>query len=165
MPTGFSPALRSASDERETMSRRAATTTTSIVGSPVSRRIVADDLLLEDRLVERHRDLVLGLEADRGLELLATSRSRAGAASARRPAGWRSRGGPSSTSLCSAKRSFSARQGLGVGRPRPRGRRRTASGAMPAPETRAAPFDAHLGGGDAAGLEIEADDAVVLALA
>ena len=34
-------------------------------------RRVADDLPVEDRLVERHRDVVLSLEADGGLELVA----------------------------------------------------------------------------------------------
>ena len=33
-------------------------------------RGVADDLPVEDRLVERHRNVVLGLEADGGLELV-----------------------------------------------------------------------------------------------
>ena len=53
------------------MSRRAATATTSILRSPSSFCGVADDLPVEYGLVERHRDVVLGLEADRRLELVA----------------------------------------------------------------------------------------------
>ena len=53
------------------MSRRAATTTTSICGvDALLGGDAADHLVVEHRLVERHRDLLLGLEADRGLELL-----------------------------------------------------------------------------------------------
>ena len=53
------------------MSRRAATTTTSTCGAPPSSAgDAADDLVLEHRLVERHRHLLLGLEADRRLHLL-----------------------------------------------------------------------------------------------
>ena len=53
------------------MSRRAATTTTSICGSrALLGGDAADHLMLEHRLVERHRDLLLGLEADRRVHLL-----------------------------------------------------------------------------------------------
>ena len=53
------------------MSRRAATTTTSIFGASSSVGLdAADDAVVEDGLVERHRDLLLGLEADRRVELL-----------------------------------------------------------------------------------------------
>ena len=53
------------------MSRRAATTTTSTCGAfPSSTGDAADHLVLEHRLVERHRDLLLGLEANRGIHLL-----------------------------------------------------------------------------------------------
>ena len=53
------------------MSRRAATTTTSTCGrGALLGRHPADHLVLEHGLVERHRDLLLRLEADRRLHLL-----------------------------------------------------------------------------------------------
>ena len=54
---------------RSTISRRAATTTTRWRG-PSSRLDDAERLEVEDRLVERHRQLLLGLEADGGGERL-----------------------------------------------------------------------------------------------
>ena len=69
-PTGSRPAPRSGSseggdhvapggdDDHVDLRRRA------LLGGDA-----ADHLVVEDRLVERHRDLLLGLEADRGLEL------------------------------------------------------------------------------------------------
>ncbi len=70
MPTARRPAALIASSSGVSMSRRAATTTTSIWRSPFGPVTMSDDLPVEHRLLERHRDVVGGLEADRGLELL-----------------------------------------------------------------------------------------------
>ena len=70
MPTGCRPALRSGASVASIISRRAATRITSIVGPDSSvAGGAADDPVVEDRLVERHRNLLLGLEADGGLLL------------------------------------------------------------------------------------------------
>ena len=69
MPSGFRPAARSAARTRSTMSRRAATSRTRWRGPSC----VVDDperLEVEHRVLERHRDLVLRLEAHGRLELL-----------------------------------------------------------------------------------------------
>ena len=69
MPSGRRPASRTAVSRRLTMSRWAATSTTCWRGPAgrVDRRRAGE---VEDRVVERHRHLVLGLEAHRGGEFL-----------------------------------------------------------------------------------------------
>ena len=53
------------------MSRRAATTITSICAGPSALAGgSADDAVLDHRFLERHRDLLLGAEADGGVELV-----------------------------------------------------------------------------------------------
>ena len=77
MPSGCRPAPRSAARTWSTMSRRAATSRTRW-RRPV---VVVDDverLEVEHGVLERHRDLVLRLEADGGLELLGVLEIRAG---------------------------------------------------------------------------------------
>ena len=59
------------SDDVEIMSRCAATSRTSIMCSSAGRHVVADDLEVDDRFLDRDRDVVLGLVLDRAGELVA----------------------------------------------------------------------------------------------
>ena len=90
-------------------------------------------------------------------------RSSAGAGCGRRPAGWRCRGGRRVGSLLAAKSSLIASPSASGSWTSPSRKTPASSGAMPKPRDLNAAVDAHLGGGDAAGLDVEADDALVLA--
>ena len=104
MPAGSRPARRSGSRKEVTISRRAATTTTSTCGADaLLGGHASDHLVLEHGLVERHRDLLLGLEADRRLHLLRVLDQPAAAGCGRSPAGCRCRAGPA-WEACAASR-------------------------------------------------------------
>ena len=140
------------------MSRRAATTITSICGAaPSVAGDAADDPVVEDRLVERHRDLLLGLEAHGGLELL-------GVVDRRQPQGPHDDplvGDPSRTrceSLCSEKSERSASATASGSATSPSWKASGGSGAIAVAAELGTPFAAHLGRGDAAGLDLEADE-------
>ena len=123
------------------MSRRAATATTSICGSPsVAGATRPTTCAVEHRLVERHRDVVLGLEADGGRRAPPRPRSAAGAACGRRRAGWRSRAGRACESLCSDEellQRVGERVGVGDLALAEDARRRAARSPWPATSTRA----------------------------
>ena len=68
-PSGRSPAWRAASSTRSTMSRRAATSSTRMRASAVDLDD-AERVVVEHDALDRHRDLVLRLEADGAVELL-----------------------------------------------------------------------------------------------
>ena len=138
------PARRSGSTKEATMSRRAATTTTSTWGAaPSSAGHAADDLVLEHGLVERHRHLLLGLEADRRLHLLRVLDRRQAQRCGRRPAGCRCRAAPAWRACCSEKSVLERRgEAVRVERPRPRGRRRARAARSPTRSTRTEPLSA-----------------------
>ena len=70
MPTGRSPARRIAAirPRSEILTRRHGDHVH--LALPVGTRGVSDDLPIEDRLIERHRDLLLSLEQDRRPQFL-----------------------------------------------------------------------------------------------
>ena len=71
MPTGLTPATLRAPTRLSTVSRRAATTTTSICPLRTKLCVRFEHLPVEDGVLERHRDVVLSLKSDCGLELAA----------------------------------------------------------------------------------------------
>ena len=117
----------------------------------------ADHAVVEDRLVERHRNRVLRTEANRRIELVRRPRSAEARGCGRRPAGWRSRGGRSCRA-CAAEEVLE----------RSRERFRVLDVALAdhtrlerndrGPSDAAAVLPLDLGGGDAAGLDVEPDE-------
>ena len=161
MPSGRRPALRAAARTRSTMSRRAATSSDALARA-LGRVDDVERLEVEDRAVERHRDLVLRLEAHGRLELLAVRDRRqledadddllvgdadADALVEALVVATERRAAPSarrSTSTTSPSRTTPG-----------------SSGATAARSTDDAAVDGDLRGGDAAGLDVEADEGAV----
>ena len=143
------------------MSRRAATTTTSICGvRALLGRDAADDLVLEHRLVERHRHLLLGLEADGRVHLLRVLDRRQPQRADDDPLV----ADPEPHLLGELVLGEERLQRLGEAcprrRPRPRGRRRARAARSPPRRSARMPLTVDLGRGDAAGLDVEAATAV-----
>ena len=140
------------------MSRRAATAITSIWRSPSGRLPSGNDSVIEHRLVERHRDLVLRLEADRGLDLLRVLDQR----QLHGPDDHALVGDPEPDQLAELvlreERSCSALDRASASRTSPSLTMPGSSGAIAVRLTCARAVGLDLGGGDAAGLDVEADD-------
>ena len=120
---------------------------------------MADDLVVEHGLVERHRDVLLGLKADGRLELawvLDRGRRRV------RTHALVANPEPHAARTCTRRRAPSGvAEGLRVG-DLALAEDPGSSGSTPWRATSTDAVDAHLGGGDAAGLDVEPDDGVVL---
>ena len=121
-------------------------------------RHAADDLVLEHRLVERHRHLLLGLKANRCLHLLRVLDRRQAQGAHDHALVADPEPDPLGELVLGEERLQRARRSHRGRAPRPRGRRPAPAARSPrrSPRRRAVLLD--LGRGDAAGLDVEADD-------
>ena len=118
----------------------------------------ADHLMLEHRLVERHRDLLLGLEADRRLELLGVLDRRQAQRADDDPLVADAEPHPLGELVLGEERLQRLGEGVGVGDlALVEGARRRAGSIAAGDHLRRA-VDRDLGRGDAAGLDVETDD-------
>ena len=93
MPSGLSPAPRTRLHEALDHRLAGGDHDHAQARAPSRPVVLADDLVVEHRLVERHRDRLGRLEANRGGAAPPRPRSAAARAGARRSAGWTRRGG------------------------------------------------------------------------
>ena len=157
MPSSLRPASRAAATSLSTISRRTATTTTRVRGWPAGVVDGAERLPVEDRLVHRHRDVVGRLHLDGGGERLLVLERRQVERADDDPLVGDPEPDPVRELVLGEE---------GLQRLRQRGdvgdlavaQDAGAEGSDGAALERQRPVDGDLGGGDVAGIEVEADD-------
>ena len=161
IPTGRRPALRTASTRP--VDHLAAGGDDDDVHLPRRRRpgLGPDHLPVEHCLLERHRDLVLGLEADRGVELVLVLDERHAQVRTIDPLVGDADADLLGQLVLGEEILQRRRPGLGVGDLTLAGGARLKRGDAGSAD-RGRAVARHLGRGDAAGLDVEADDGGVL---